>query len=354
MSGSRRDFIRQSTLAALALPLVTTPGVSLSPRDAHERDAHEPVRPPRLREGATVGLVAPAGAVFDPDRVDGVREDLAALGLRSRLAPNALAIRGYLAGTDQQRADDLHTMFADDDIDAILTLRGGWGVARMLPLLDYELIARYPKIIMGFSDITSLLIALYARSGMVTFHGPVGISTWNDFSTDYVRRVLFDGEEALMQNPLPVEYPPDPSTRVRTISRGTAQGRLIGGNLTVLTGMIGSGFVPDFRGHILFLEDVREEPYRIDRMLTHLKLAGVLDAVEGIVWGHCSRCDPDRFDRSLSLQQVLNDHFRDIGKPVFYGSAIGHIRDKWTVPIGINAEMDAVAGTVRLLTPAVS
>lgn len=349
MSGSRRDFIRQSTLAALALPLV--PAVS----HPNGRQAEgTPIRPPRLREGATVGMIAPAGAVFNPDRIDGVREDLAALGLNSRLAPNALAVRGYLAGTDQQRADDLHTMIADDSIDAILTLRGGWGVARMLPLLDFDLIRRYPKIIMGFSDITSLLIAMYARSGLVTFHGPVGISTWNDFSVHYVRSVLFDGDETFMQNPVPAEFPVDPSSRIRTIARGVARGKLVGGNLTVLTGMIGSDYLPDFKGHILFLEDVREEAYRVDRMLTHLKLAGVLDAVEGVVWGHCSRCEPDRLERSLTLEQVLDDHFRHLGKPVFYGSAIGHIRDKWTVPLGVMAEMDAVAGTLRLLEPAVT
>jgi muramoyltetrapeptide carboxypeptidase len=349
MPGSRRDFLRQSTLAALALPLAPAISAARPPAETAL------VRPPRLREGATVGLVAPAGAVFNASRIEGVREDLAVLGLNSRLAPNALAIRGYLAGTDQQRADDLHMMFADDSIDAILALRGGWGVARMLPLLDYDLIRRHPKIVMGFSDITSLLIALYARSGLVTFHGPVGISTWNDYNNDYVRRVLFDGEQALLQNPVPTEYPVDPSTRIRTLSRGTARGRLIGGNLTVLTGMIGSEYVPsDFSGHILFLEDVREEAYRVDRMLTHLKLAGVLDAVEGVVWGHCSRCDPDRLDRSLSLNEVLDDHFKYLGKPVFYGSAIGHIRDKWTVPVGIEAEMNADAGTVRLLEPAVT
>jgi muramoyltetrapeptide carboxypeptidase len=348
MPGSRRDFLRQSSLAALALPLIPVAG-SAAP------STREIVRPPRLKPGDTVGLIAPAGAIHNPRRIEGVREDLAELGLNSRLAPNALAVRGYLAGTDQQRADDLHMMFADDSIDAILTLRGGWGVARMLPLLDYELIRRYPKIVMGFSDITSLLIALYVRSGLVTFHGPVGISTWNEFNNNYVRSVLFEAENTLMQNPVPTEYPVDPSTRIRTISRGTARGKLIGGNLTVLTGMIGSEYVPsDFSGHILFLEDVREEAYRVDRMLTHLKLAGVLDAVEGVVWGHCSRCEPDRLDRSLSLDEVLDDHFKHLGKPVFYGSAIGHIRDKWTVPVGIEAEMNADAGTVRLLEPAVA
>jgi muramoyltetrapeptide carboxypeptidase len=349
MSGSRRDFIRRSTLAALALPVVPLSGTERS----EASDRVEVILPPRLREGATIGLIAPAGAVFNHERLQGVYDDLESIGLKARLAPNALAVRGYLAGTDQQRADDLHTMIADDSIDAIVALRGGWGVARMLPLLDYDLIRRYPKIIMGYSDITSLLIAIYARSGLVTFHGPVGISTWNEHNNAYVRSVLFDGERTHMQNPVPEEYPVDPSTRIRTIVRGTARGRLIGGNLTVLTGMIGSDFVPDLGGHILFLEDIREEAYRVDRMLTHLKLAGVLDAVEGVVWGHCTRCDPDRLDRSLSLQQVLDDHFRDLGKPVFYGSAIGHIRDKWTVPVGVEAEMDSVAGTITLLEPAV-
>lgn len=347
MPGSRRDFIRSSVLAALSAPFLGSAAFGA------RAGAQQVVLPPRLREGATVGLISPAGAVYDPYDVAEVQDVLAGFGLQTRLGSNALKRRGYLAGTDEERAADVMEMFADDGIDGIVALRGGWGVARMLPLIDYDVIARNPKIVMGYSDITALLLAIYARTGLVTFHGPVGMSTWRGFSGDGVREILFDGQAPLLQNPAPASYPVPADERIRTIRSGTARGRLAGGNLSVLASMVGSDFLPDWQGHLLFLEDVDERVYRIDRMLTHLKLAGILDAVEGVIWGHCSRCTAGGGYGSLTLDEVLQDHLEPLGKPVFYGSAIGHIRDKFTVPVGIEAEMDAAAGTIRLLGPAV-
>ncbi len=347
MSVRRRDFIRASIAAALSAKLFPAPLI------AREKPSQEIILPKRLDVGSTIGLISPAGLISDPEDVHIVRETLAQFGLETRVGANALERRGYLAGTDEQRAADVMAMFADDTIDGIIALRGGWGVGRMLPLLDYELIKRNPKFIMGYSDITALLLAIYAKTGLVTFHGPVGISTWNKFSTDSFVDIAYNGETPLLQNPPPSSFPVSPDDRIRTIRRGTAQGRLAGGNLSVLTSMVGSDFLPDWRGHLLFLEDVDERVYRIDRMLTHLKLAGVLDDVDGIIWGRCSNCTTGRSGNSLTLDEVLQDHLSPLGKPVFYGSAIGHIRDKFTIPLGVLAEMDASLGTIRILEPAV-
>lgn len=311
------------------------------------------VKPSRLSSGATVGLVSPGGLISRESDVAEVERTLRDLGLRTVRGRHVLDRRGYLAGADEHRAADLHRMLADPAVDAVLALRGGWGCNRILPLLDYELIRQHPKVLMGFSDITSLLIALYARCGLVTFHGPVGISTWNDFTVDYARRVLYDGEQVTMRNPRHVgPRGPIMRDRISTIRPGTARGRLVGGNLSVLVSMLGTPYLPDWNGHILFLEDTEEDVYRIDRMLTQLSLAGILAQLSGIVFGKCTNCEAD--EPSLTLGQVLYDHFGRLGVPSFHGAMIGHISDKFTVPLGVEAEIDAASGTIQLLEPAVT
>ena len=367
MKLSRRQFV---VLAALGIPLGCTTTREIEPpppspepaaplpaaaQAAQEDEAasNGVIKPPRLFEGATIGLVSPGGVIREESDVEAVEETLRRLGLRTVRGRHVLDRFGYLAGTDENRAADLHRMFADAGVDALLALRGGWGCNRILPLLDYELIRAHPKILMGYSDITSLLIALYARSGLVTFHGPVGISTWNDFTVDYARRILYDGEAATMRNPRHVG--PRGSLmrdRIRTIRHGTARGRLVGGNLSVIVSMIGSSYLPDWDGHILFLEDTREDVYRVDRMLTQLSLAGVLPRLAGVVFGQCTDCEAD--EPSLSLREVLDYRLRPLGIPSFYGAMIGHIRDKFTIPVGVEAEIDASAGTIRLLEAAVA
>jgi muramoyltetrapeptide carboxypeptidase len=304
------------------------------------------LKPPRLKAGDTVGLINPAGATFHPDDVNYAAETLAALGLKMKTGEHLLDRYGYLAGTDTARADDINNMFADPDIAAIFTLRGGWGCNRLLEFLDYDTIAGNPKILMGYSDITSLLLALNAKTGLVTFHGPVGTSTWNRFSTGFVEKLLFNGEVFSMENP---REPGDNLTRskdrVLTINGGKAKGRLLGGNLSVLAAMVGSKYLPDFKGNILFLEDVREDIYRIDRMLTQLKLAGIRK---------CNDCGPGKGFGSLTLEEVLDDHIKPLGVPAWYGAMIGHIENKFTIPLGIETEINADSGRISLLEPAVT
>lgn len=331
------------------------PTVGLSHASVTAKQARAVLKPARLRPGQTVGVVSPAGSTHEAVRFEILEETLAALGLQMKLGAHAQDRWGYLAGTDAERAADLNALFADPDVDAILAVTGGWGAARLLPHLDYDVIRANPKVLMGYSDVTVLLIALYAKTGLVTFHGPNGTSRWNAFSVDHMRRVLFDAEAAFLQNPtetgdnlVQVEH------RIRTITPGRARGRLVGGNLTVLTAIVGSDYLPDWRGHLLFLEDINEGIYRIDRMLTQLKLAGILDQVAGVVFGKCTRCDADSGYSSFTLEEVLVDHLRPLGVPAWHGAMIGHLADKFTVPLGVEAEIDAETGTIRLLEPAVT
>ena len=225
-------------------------------------------------------------------------------------------------------------------------MRGGWGCNRILPRLDYNLIRRHPKILMGFSDITSLLLAIIARSGVITFHGPVGISSWNWFDLNYVERILLNKEAILLQNLT--------SHRVETITTGKTRGRLLGGNLSVLAALVGSPYLPTWKNTILFVEEVGEEIYRVDRMLTQLKLGGILEQLAGLIFASCSDCDQAEDDEpTLTLRQVLSELIAPLEIPAWYGSMIGHIPHNFTVPLGVEVEVDAEEGTILMLEPAV-
>ncbi|QHL89439.1 LD-carboxypeptidase [Nibribacter ruber] len=307
--------------------------------------------PPRLKRNDTVGLICPAGAAFSKETVQITIETLEALGLKVKLGRHVFDRFGYLAGTDQARAEDVNAMFADKGVQGILAIHGGWGCARLLPLLDYKTIQRNPKPLIGYSDITSLLVAITAKTGLVTFHGPVGAATWNKFSADFFTKVLFDGEAVLFENPKEIgDNLTIVKDRITTITPGTARGRLVGGNLTVLSSIIGSDYLPHWKDAILFLEDINENVYKIDRMLTQLKLAGVLDEVKGVVFGKCSDCDPGSGSYgSLTLEEVLEQHLQPLKVPVYSGAMIGHITHKFTIPVGAMAEINAANGTIQLL-----
>jgi muramoyltetrapeptide carboxypeptidase len=340
----RRGFLRLSGAAALA---------GGGARSAHA--AAPPVRKPlRLRPGDAVGLVAPAGAVWSPADVEIAQEVARALGLEPRLGAHVRDRHGYLAGKDEDRAADVNRFFADPSVAAVLAITGGWGCARILPHLDWETIRRRPKVVAGFSDVTGLLCGLHARAGLVTFHSPVLLSSWPPFSVDLWRRVVFDGEAVTMANPPGAETRlVQRESRTRTIAPGRARGRLVGGNLTVLSALVGTPFLPSFDGAVLFLEDVREEIYRVDRMMTQLRLAGLLGRIRGFVFGSCSRCEPGRGFGSLTLEEVLDEHVGPLGVPAYQGAMIGHQERQFTVPVGVEVEVDAEAGTIAMLEPAV-
>ena len=317
-----------------------------------------PVRkPPRLRQGDQVGIISPAGATYDADRLDLVVDAVKGLGFVPRVAPHALDRYGYLAGQDRDRAADINTFFADPKVAALLPIRGDWGSARLLPYLDYDIIGRHPKVLIGFSDITALLLAIHAQTGLVTFHGPHGLTARRPDQVEGFRRVLIGAEALTYSNPLlgsDQDRLMRDQGRIHTLTPGQASAPLIGGNLSVLCGLVGSPYMPETRGRILFLEDVGESPYRIDRMITHLKLAGILDHLAGFIFGQCGDCNPGEGYGSLTLREILQDHIQPLGIPAWMGAWIGHVEPMWTLPLGIPVTIEATSGRLTMVEAAVS
>ena len=342
----RRQFLARSALTAMSLPLMGGATSAMAQAPAGR------LLPVPLNPGDTVALVSPSSPVEDSFDLQLAQEVLEALGLKVKTGAHYGDRRGHLAGADAGRADDLNRAFADPDTRAVVCVRGGSGGARLLPLLDYDVIRANPKALLGYSDVTALHCAIQARTGLVTFHGPNGTGSWNSFNADQFRRLFFDRELVQFRNP---DDRGDELVQRRNrtipITGGRAQGELVGGNLTVLTALAGSPYMPDFDGKILFLEDVSEAPYRIDRMLSTLRLMGALDRISGFIWGHCTDCGPGETFGSLTIEQILDDYIRPLGIPAYRGAQIGHIRQQFIVPVGGRAEMDADAGTFRLLEP---
>ena len=335
MSWSRKGFIKTLGLGSVAGGFVSTVQTK-GPNFLHT------TKPKRLLPGDTIGLISPGSILPEKGQYDEIVKTISRLGFNVKVGRHARDTYGNLAGKDEARAADINQMFGDPAIDAIIPFRGGWGSNRLLDLIDFENIKKNPKPLIGFSDITSLLLAIYAKTGLVTFHGPVGKSEWNDFTTNHFKQVL-------MSNRLPVlKNPANADQKVQTITPGSATGKLLGGNLTVLTSMMGSDYLPDWNESILFLEDIGEDVYRIDRMLTQLKLNGILNKISGFIFGRCTSCEPGN-KYSLSLEQVLKDHIQVLGVPSYYGSMIGHIDNMFTLPIGISAKMDAESGSIEIL-----
>lgn len=349
----RRTFLGSAAVAATAA--AATFGL---PRPAGAQQAPRVVKPKRLAPGDTVALVAPASATFNVVDLQIAQESLEALGLKVKVGGHLLDRHGYLAGQDKDRAADINAFFADRSVSAVLPIRGGWGSSRVLPYLDFDLIGRNPKIVLGYSDITALLLGIHARTGLVTFHGPNGMGRWDEFSVDYFKRVLMQGEAATFDNPRKLSdrnVLTQTENRTLTITGGRARGRLLGGNLTVLTTIVGSPYLPQWDGAIFFCEDVNEGYYRIDRMLTQLKLAGVLSKIKGFIFGTCSECTVgDNNVGALTLEEIFADHIKPLGVPAWTGAMIGHGMPQWTLAEGIEVEADADAGTLRMLEPGVA
>ena len=338
-----------------ALQAVTVAGIAAAFRRRGAADPVRAIRPRRLSPGDTVALIGPASATFLRMELEVARESLEALGLAVRIGEHLRDRHGYLAGEDRARAEDINRSFADSRIRAVLPIRGGWGTARLLTYLDFDAIRRNPKIVLGYSDITALLIPIYARSGLITFHGPNGMGRWDEWSAEFVKRVLFEAEAVTFENPRDKgEFLAQTENRTQTLVGGVARGRLLGGNLTVLTALLGSPFLPSWDGAILFLEDVGEDLYRVDRMMTSLKLAGVLQRIRGFVFGTCDECEPGEGYASLTLEEILDDHIRPLNVPSWRGAMIGHSMPQFTLPVGDEVEIDADKCTIRMLAPAVS
>ncbi|MEM9829400.1 MAG: LD-carboxypeptidase [Bacteroidota bacterium] len=355
----RRQFFRNTTAASLGSFLLS-PSPATSPLPT--------IKPNRLKAGDTVGLITPSRYLTEEKLRESV-ENLGKLGFRVKYTDNMLVKKGYLGGTDQQRADDINQMFADESVTGIMCATGGYGTTRLLPYLDYNVIRNNPKVLIGFSDITGLLYGLHSQTGLVCFHGPMGTSDYNDYTVKYFQQILMESQSSLTyQNPeniseeelVPLYLQDEEDTTISTaelitLAPGVAEGTLVGGNLTLVSSMCGTPYDIDMRDKIVFLEDVGEAPYRIDRMLTQLLLdPNKLPAAKGIVLGLFTDCEADDEDKSFSLAQVLYDRLTSLGIPVLYGLMFGHIKRNATVPIGISARLDASSKELMLMEGAVN
>ena len=343
----RRNFLTKIGAGSLAIPFLTPFSGSASPGTT---PVINKTVPKALKPGDTIGIVSPSGAIFESEPYEIAVESMEAMGLKVKLGDFVKARYGHLAGTDQQRAEELNAMFLDPEVDGIICLRGGSGAARLLDKLDYEGIARNPKVFVGYSDITALHLALYQKTGLVTYHGPIAVSEWNEFAVRHFKEVLFEGDQVTFENPQEKGgLLTQTKDRIRMTHPGTARGTLLGGNLAVLTNIMGTPYFPtDWTNKILYLEDVGEAIYAVDRMMSQLHLGGVLQQIEGFVFGKCTRCTPGSGYGSLTLEEVLDHYIKPLGIPAYSGAMIGHIPKNVTIPNGILAEVNADQGSISL------
>ncbi len=298
------------------------------------------LKPKALKSGDKIGITATSGPA-PTENIKLAKVWLEGLGFKVELAPSCFASYGYLAGKDELRADNLNSMFADKTIDGIICLRGGYGATRILDMVNFDTIKANPKIFVGYSDITALHIAINQICKLVTFHGPTASPNiaggLDDFSKREFLRAIMDIE--------PMKNIPTPrDTKIQTLVKGKACGIIVGGNLSLISATMGTQYEIDTKGKILFLEEIGEEPYRIDRMLTQLALAGKFDDAEGIILGDWNDCESKIYDNSLSLMEVFGDIVVPFGKPTIFDLKAGHCKPEVTLPFGVKAVLDADEG----------
>lgn len=344
---NRRNTIKSLMALALA-PSLLNKASAFYPSDIQ--------KPQGLIKGDKVAVIAPGSSVSSPDDIKSAVDALNGLGFEIKLMPHVANGSGYKTRTVSERLSDLHNAFSDPETKAIWAIRGGYGSMQLLDKIDYQLIAENPKLFIGYSDITAMHSAIYKFSKLITFHGPVLLSSFTQYTVENFQKVAYSGKSSniLLSNPdsssgLRSAYP------TRMINPGIANGRLVGGNLSLISALCGTAYLPDMNNKILFLEDVGEPPYRIDRMLTQLKLSGIFNGINGIIFGKCEDCSAGRTRSTWdpSLGEVLDNILKPLGMPVFYGMMIGHSSNQLTLPIGINVKMDADNGTIELLESAV-
>jgi muramoyltetrapeptide carboxypeptidase len=341
----RRNFIKTISAASVA---ATAFPESFS--EKHSPGSRSAIKPPRLKDGDTIALVTPGSYITEQEKEESIN-NIRSLGFNVVYSDRLMQKNGYFSATDEERAADLNEMFERKDVQGIMCARGGYGCARILPHLDYDLIEDNPKALIGFSDVTALQYAIYKNCGLITFHGPVSISTFSSFSIRNFKNVLLNPtfELELENSKTGNNYNP---YEITIISEGIAEGELVGGNLSICVSLIGTEYDIDFSDKIIFLEEFLEEPYRVDRMLTQMIQAGKFDDAAGIALGVFKLCEPNKsnpaFSGSFSLMEVLKDRLGNLGIPVVYGLSFGHIADKFTLPFGGKAELNTETKRLKL------
>ena len=303
------------------------------------------LKPKPLKKGDTIGLVGVSGALQNPEeRYPKMMEAIDALGYKVIVADSCREQYGYLSGSDASRARGLNQMFADDRVDAVVCMRGGYGVARMLDQVDYDIIRANPKIFLGYSDITALHTAIHEKVGMVTFHGPMPSTCWtkfDDFTRESMLRALTSTEPlGELKNPEGMEP--------ECVVPGVCEGTLVGGNLSLIASACGTPYALDVEGKVLLLEDIGEKIYRLDSMLTQLRQAGMFEKCAGVVLGGFTDCTVEYENYALVLEDIVRDIIVPAGKPVLANMSIGHMDTKITVPLGVRCRLDATNGVLEI------
>jgi muramoyltetrapeptide carboxypeptidase len=310
------------------------------------------IKPKRLQKGDLIGIISPASTPDDLSRINSGVKYLEKLGYYSILGSHVGKNHGYLAGTDEERVSDIHTMFKNKNVKAIMCLRGGYGSPRLLDKIDYKLVKRNPKIFVGYSDITALQMAFLQKANLVTFAGPMLAVDFYDevssFTEEFFWRLVTSNKKiGRIKNPN--------NERMSPLRNGSTRGQIVGGNLALLVSLMGTQYFPDVRSKILLLEDTGEAPYRLDRLINQLRIANVFDKVRGIVLGAFTDCkELDLSKKTLTLGEVIEDYFTKLKKPVVYNFQHGHIKDNITVPFGIKIKLNATKGFLEIIEGAVS
>lgn len=297
----------------------------------------------RIKKGDTIGLICPSSRNKQPEKMKKIEEALASLGLKVQFGRTCFSQDGYLAGTDEERLNDLHQMFLDPNIDGIICYKGGCGASRIVDKIDYKLIQQHPKLFMGFSDITVLLNNLYQQSHLPTIHGQVGIflsspkcdlDSWNDFA----QILTTNTQGRVLKNP---------QNDAKTVQGGVAIGEMSGGNLCLISDLIGTPYEVDFKDKIVFIEEVDEPPYNIDRMLAQLRLGGYLEQAKGFVFGHFTDCNKE--EDEPEIDDLIQEYFQFLDKPVLTHFACGHQFPFINLPIGLKVRLDANKQEITIL-----
>lgn len=341
----RRDFTGKLFAVAAGTPLLS----------AHTDSKLNLIKPRALQQGDKVGLIAP-GSPFGEKQIGRAVEFANSLGLIPVFGKHIRAKRGYLAGRDEERLEDLHAMFFNPDIRAVWCIRGGYGCTRLLPMINYSKIRANPKPLIGYSDVTALHMAIHKHAGLLSFHGPVASSEQSEYTQGYLRQALFGASPYVIRMSADNDRLAGERQEFQWFNwrTGKAKGRLIGGNLSLLAALVGSPYAPSYAGHIVYLEDIGEKPYRIDRLITQMKQGSDLWEAAAIVLGVFNDCEAKPGERSLTLMETLEDHFADFPRPVAYGFSFGHIDHQFTLPVGVLAEVDVDMKEIRILESPVS
>lgn len=309
------------------------------------------IKPPMLRKGDTIGVVSPASPSEAKSEVTRAVETLESMGYKVKIGKNVNRQKGFVAATEEERAEDINYMFKNDGIDGVFVTQGGYGSAQLVDRIDYETVMKNPKIFTGFSDITSLHLAFSKFCNMVSFHGP-GMSRFNpEELTDYTRKQFF--KAIADTEPLGEIKLADSKKWLNPIVPGACEGPIIGGNMTLVCSSLGTPYEIDCKGKILLLEEVDTEPWVIDHMMCHLRNSGKLNDAAGFILGEFENCRPYLYNPGYNcdtgVEDVLNYYLKPLGKPTLYGLPLGHTTDLATIPLGVNCRLDSVKKTFTVL-----